>query len=553
MLDKHVLFYLHAMKKIFLFSFFFPAFIASSQSWQDTVSQLDKIMSRYKDNGPGGQVAISRNGLMIYNAAKGLADIEHNVPLTVSSKIEAGSVSKQFTAAAILILEQQGKLSINDDIRKYLPELKDYGTVIRIYHLLHHTSGLKDWGSVISLSGWPRGTRAYNNEDAYHIMCNQPTLNNIPGDEYIYSNSNYTALTTIVQRVSSMSHAAFTKKYLFEPAGMNNTEWRDDYQRIVPNRAIAYSKTSEGYRTDMPNENTYGHGALLTTAEDLLKWTNYYTSAKLGGPALFARQTEIMPLNNGKPNNYAAGLVIDLTNGHKTISHSGATAGYRSLMNYFPELGLCFVWISNTSDPAYGNIPGAVGNLIVKNIATAAPANNLKPDSTISWKKFTAYKGSYSNKKTGSGFLLYEKDNGLYVIPNGGPLSALNENTLLVGRAQLQFPAGNNKQATFISATGDTTLYEPAAAAVTDERSLSEFAGTYFSDATESYMYAVIKNGKLTLYPRETEEVELTSVYADGFYTPGTEVSFVRDKKKTITGFFVNVSRARRVEFRKVK
>jgi CubicO group peptidase (beta-lactamase class C family) len=541
------------MRKISLFVFLLPAFISNAQTWQDTVNQVEKIMSRYKDSGPGAQVAISRNGVIIYNSAKGLADMEHNVPLTVTSKIEAGSVSKQFTAAAILLLEQQGKLSINDDIRKYLPELKDYGYVIHIYHLLHHTSGLKDWGSVIALSGWPRGTRAYNNEDAYHIMCNQLTLNNIPGDEYIYSNSNFTALALIVQKVSGMSHAAFTKKYLFEPAGMKNTEWRDDYERIVPNRAIAYAKTSEGYRTEMPNENTYGHGALLTTVEDLLKWNDYYLSGKLGGPSLLARQTETMPLNNGKKNNYAAGLVVDLVNGNKIISHNGATASYRSQLEYFPDMGLSFAWLSNTSEAAFGNTPVAVRNLFIKSIVPVAPANNLKPDSTISWKKFMTYIGSYSNPKTGAGFLLYSKENGMYMAPNGGPLPVLNENTLLVGRAQLKFSTGNSKQVIFISAAGDTILYEPAGAPVTDEKSLSEYTGTYFSDATESYMYAVMKNGKLVMYPRPTEEEELTSVYKDGFYASGNEVTFVRDKKKAIIGFFVNVTRARKVEFRKVK
>src|SRR5436190_23198720 len=356
------------MRKVILFTLLLPAFISNAQSWQDTVNQVEKIMDRYKDTGPGAQVAISRNGVIIYNSAKGLADMEHNVPLTINSKIEAGSVSKQFTAAAILILVQQGKLSVNDDIRKYLPELKDYGHIIYIYHLLHHTSRLKDWGSVISLSGWPRGTRAYNNDDAYHIMCNQPTLNNIPGDEYIYSNSNYTALSIIVQRVSGMSHAAFTKKYLFEPAGMKNTEWRDDHTRVVHDRAIAYSKEEGVYVTIMPNEDTYAHGGLLTTAEDLLLWNQFYLLGKFGSPSLFFRQTETMTLNNGKRNGYAAGLSTDPINGWKAISHTGNTAAYFADLEYFPELGLSFAWLSNTTSVSFDDVPYSIRNLFVKNL-----------------------------------------------------------------------------------------------------------------------------------------------------------------------------------------
>lgn len=165
--------------------------------------------------------------------------MEHNVPLTKQSKIEAGSVSKQFTAAATLLFEQQGKLSLNDDIRKYLPEVPDYGNTITIRHLLNHTSGLKDWGSIAELAGWPRGTKAYINDDALQIISQQKKLNNKPGDEFIYSNSNYNLQAIIVQRVSGMSLADFTKKYIFEPAGMKNTEWRDNYSKVVPNRAIA--------------------------------------------------------------------------------------------------------------------------------------------------------------------------------------------------------------------------------------------------------------------------------------------------------------------------
>jgi CubicO group peptidase (beta-lactamase class C family) len=539
------------MKKYLVIAFFFASMSISAQSWQDTANMIDNIMNKYKNDGPGAEFAISRNRTLIYSTAKGMADLEHMSPFTKTTKTEAGSVSKQFTAAAILLLEQQGKLSINDDIRKYLPEIKDYGHVIRIYHLLHHTSGLRDWGSVISHSGWPRGTRAYTNNDAFQIIIRQKSLNNIPGDEYIYSNSNYTALTMIVQRVSGMSHAAFTKKYLFEPAGMKNTEWRDDHTRVVHNRAIAYSKEDGVYVTNMPNEDTYGHGGLLTTAEDLLLWNQFYLSGKFGSPSLFSRQTETMTLNSGKRNGYAAGLSTDPVNGWKAISHTGNTAAYFADLEYFPEMGLSFAWLSNTTSVSFDDVPYSIRNLFVKNLPLTV-STELKTDSTIDWKKFIPFSGAYRNEKTGSGFKLYSKDNGIYLLPNGGPLRTINNNTLGLGRGRLLFPDKQSGKLTVITAAGDTVIYSAIDTALSDPASLQEYTGTYFSDETESYMYVELTDGKLFMYPRKEMEEELMGIYKDAFIYPGAEIWFERDIKKGITNFYITIARARKVEFRKV-
>ncbi|MEO5582275.1 MAG: serine hydrolase domain-containing protein, partial [Saprospiraceae bacterium] len=169
-----------------------------SQSWQDTLMLIEKAFERYKPTNPGAQLAISRNGHIIFSNAWGMADLEHRVSLTMKSVLEAGSVSKQFTAAAMLLLEQQGKLSMSEDVRKYIPELRDYGTVITLRHMMQHTSGIKDWGSIAGIAGWPRTTKTYSNDDALLIISRQKTLNNKPGDEYIYSNSNYNLFAIIV-------------------------------------------------------------------------------------------------------------------------------------------------------------------------------------------------------------------------------------------------------------------------------------------------------------------------------------------------------------------
>ena len=178
------------MRKYILFLFLVITNLCNAQTWQDTLQKLDKLFQTYEGI-PGAQLAISRNGELIFSRAWGLADLEHDVPLNTNSISEAGSISKQFVAACILLLEQQGKLSLEDDVRKYLPELPDYGTPIKLRQMMQHTSGLRDWGSIAAVTGWPRSTKTYDNNDALAMISKQKALNNIPGEEYIYSNSNY--------------------------------------------------------------------------------------------------------------------------------------------------------------------------------------------------------------------------------------------------------------------------------------------------------------------------------------------------------------------------
>ena len=544
-LQKHTF----TMRPILLFIGLSAGIVGHAQTWKDTTASLEKILSRYPENGPGAELAIGRNGKVIYSAARGMANLEDSVRLTTVSRIEAGSVSKQFTAACILLLEQQGKLSLNDDIRKYFPEIPDYGHVITIRHLMNHTSGIKDWGAVAAISGWPRSSKTYSNDDALHIICLQKTLNNVPGDEYIYSNSNYNLQAILIQRLSGMSLAVFSLKNIFIPAEMTHTEWRDDFNRVVAHRAIAYDKREGQYFTNMPNEYVYGNGGLLTTAEDLLRWNDYYLNGRLGSPSLLNRQLSVVPLNNGKRHGYAAGLVVDSLNGQPVITHSGATAGYRANLEYFPRLGLSIAWLSNNSENGSTGVPGAVRNLFVENkkgtlITPAARKSDIDP------KIFQPYLGAYADPVTGEGMRLYGKADGIYSETHGGRLEIVNATTLRAGRARLVFTSGAPRLLRFISAGGDTTLYSGVDTASADAVSLQAYAGKYYSDETESAMYFVIKDGGLQMYPRVGSEEKLTPMYKDGFSFADGYVVFQRDAAGAVNGFYVSIPRARKVRFR---
>lgn len=540
------------MKKLSLFILFFVTPLhALAQTWQDTLTKIESAFSRYKPEMPGAQFAISRNGQVIFSKAWGMADLEHNTPLTTTSLIEAGSVSKQFTAASILLLEQQGKLSLNDDVHKYIPELPDYGTPITLKQMMNHTSGLRDWGSVVALTGWPRGTKTYSNEDALWVICQQKGLNNIPGAEYIYSNTNYTLLTIIVKRVTGKELTEFTRPNIFDPAGMQQSVWRA-YREVVKGRAMAYSKAGTKYMNDMPNEDVYGHGGLLTTAEEMVKWVDFYSSGKFGAPSLFPKQTETGHFNNGVAYTYAAGLVITKLNGRNAIVHSGATASYRANLEYYPELGLTFAILSNTS--ANDNDPTSAFSL-ARNIFVPEPKpNTFKkqaiPPYAITEEKLRSYEGWYKNPRSGAGIKVAVADGKLTFVGNA-TLTPIGKDLFSAGNDRIEFLPGGFRHAT---ADKDTLVYTAVEFAnINKDSDAARYVGEYYSEEAEARFFIEAEGTTVKLVQKPETTMTLTPQYKDGFRSPYGSLYFVRDAQNKITGFNISQSRARNVSFIKVK
>jgi CubicO group peptidase (beta-lactamase class C family) len=540
------------MKRFLLL--FFAAFSAAgayAQTWQDTLTRIEAAFARYKPEGPGAQMAISRNGKVIFSKAWGMADLEHNVPMTAQSLIEAGSVSKQFTAAAILLLEQQGKLSLDDDIHKYVPELPDYGYPITLRQMMQHTSGLKDWGAVASVSGWGRGTKGYNNDDALAIMIRQKTLNNVPGAEYIYSNSNYNLLAIVVKRITGRELARFSEQAIFQPAGMPLSVWRLSYRLVVKNRTMAYARTKRGFENDMPNESVYGQGGLLTTAEELIKWTEFYSSGKFGSPSLYPQQVKTGNFNNGKPNNYAAGLVITPVNGQNAIIHSGATASYRANLEYFPKLGLVFAFLSNTSafDGDSTNPASLARNIFVPE-PPAAKKPAVKGTFKTTEEMLRNYTGWYKRSSDGRGIKL-----------------SLHNDSLLFGSTPL-LPAAKN---TFKTAAGSTVLFSEGQfvqimpnsdsllytavefANINNDGAAARYAGEYYSEDADARITIKAEGTAIWFIQKIDQKFPLTPQYRDGFDSPYGPLYFERDAQNRISGFKISLGRARNIPFVKVK
>lgn len=535
------------MKSKILLILLVAAHLAGGQS-ADTLNRIDALFASYHNATPGVSIAISRNGNLLYRKAFGLANLEHEIPNTPETIFENGSVSKQFTAAAILLLVKEGKLSLQDDVRKYVPELPVYDRPITIQHLLNHTSGLKDWGVVFGVTGWPRTTRVYTQELSFDVVFRQKTLNFTPGSEYSYSNSNYVMLVLIIERISGKPFAEFTAAHLFEPLGMNHTKWRSDFREVIANRAIAYSKEKGTYVQNMPFENVHGPGGLLTTTADLLRWNQLLETHELFGSEIAQLRVKKGILNDGNEISYAAGLTNGMVNGYPEISHSGATAGYRAWLAYYPTMKLSVVLLSN--DASFN--PTRTGRDIAEIFLGEEPTVQPKTLEFISLSESEAkaWEGFYRNTKVSEprNALAIEYRDGTLMV-NRSPAKALHKDTLYYNGIKL----ARTVNAVQVFEQDAITKFNRAAPPVADAKSIQHFVGVYHSDDADVTFRIELKDGMLNVFRKPGDAYVLKPIFQDGFQSDGNDVyEFRRDKKGKITGFDVSLPRANRIPFKRI-
>jgi CubicO group peptidase (beta-lactamase class C family) len=534
-----------------------PAQAASSAS---STERLDRVFARFAGRGtPGCAVGIAQRGQPATTRAYGMADLEHGVPLTPETIFEAGSVTKQFTAAAVVLLELDGRLSLDDDVRKHVPELPDYGTPITIRHLLNHTSGLRDWGSVADLAGWPRTTRVYDNEIALDIAARQRALNYRPGELYSYTNTGYNLLAVIVGRVSGVPLAQFTRTRLFEPLGLTRTSWRDDFTRVVPGRAVAYEARSDSaggipFRMDMPFENAHGNGGLLTTVGDLLRWTENLETGRVGGARFLAEMHRQGLLTDGRRIDYASGLVATRHRGLREVSHSGSTAGYRAWLGRYPEQQVTVAVLCNHAGAGATDLAHEAADLVLPaqpdaSMRAASPAGVTLPAAVLATRA-----GSYRDTRTGEVLRLAATDGTLRL--GSAPLTARSAWTFQAGPGRtLAFDSSATASARVAlvsrTADGDARRYEPVADVRPTAAQLAAYAGRYASDEVETAYTLRVADGALRARGRYGAEVTLRPLYADAFDAGGRTVRFVRDASDAVVGLDMGNSRAWQVRFTK--
>lgn len=529
-----------------------PALLAAPAAAQsDPGARVDSLFAAWNDpQSPGCAVGVAQNGRTLLSRAYGSANLEHDIPNTPETVFEAGSVSKQFTAAAIVLLARQGKLSLDDDVRRYIPEVPDYGTTITLRHLLNHTSGLRDWGSVMSLVGWPRGTRIYTHAHALDVISRQRSLNFTPGAEYSYSNTGYNLLAMIVERVSGTSFAEFSKRELFQPLGMTKTEWRDDFTRTVKGRASAYTWDDGAWHLQMPFENIHGNGGLLTTVGDLLRWNQALDSGTIAG--LDTLETRGV-LSNGRRIDYALGLTVIEFRGLREVSHSGATAGYRAYLARYPETGVSVALLCNAGNANPELATRAAAVYMADRLRPEQPPV-LAPAVPVDAAELQRRAGLYRNRRTGAPLRLLVADGklrsggGTELVPVGAAAFRFGGNP-----TRVEFVEGPPMLARVVYPDGDTVVFEPAAPADSSAAALAAYAGEYRSDEADGTYTVAVVDGRLALRMRPDITLPLTPVYADGFTGPGGSiVRFYRGADGRVRAFSVGVERVRELRFDRV-
>lgn len=519
-----------------------------AQQPTDAAARVDGVFARYTKETPGCAVGVSRDGREILSRAYGMADLERDVAATPATIYEAGSVSKQFTAAAVVLLAQQGRLSLDDDVRKHVPEVPDYGTPITIRHLLTHTSGLRDWGSVASIEGWPRGARTHTHAHVLEIVSRQTALNYPPGAAYSYTNTGYNLLVMIVDRVSGMSFADFSEKNIFEPLGMTNTEWRDDHTRIVKNRAVAYApRRGGGFSIDMPFENVHGNGGLLTTVGDLLLWTQNLETGKLGGPPFIQEMHRQGILTSGRQIAYASGLSVNRYNDLPEVSHTGATAGYRAFLARYPQQKLAVAMLCNVGSASPGGLGHEVADVFlgdaVRRAAVSAPPRGV----TLPVAQLTAKAGLYRDPATGESLRLTVVDGALR-IDGGGALVALSRMVFQVGpgsRRLIFEPVQGIPRARIreTSEPDEAIVYEPVPEFAPTATDLNAYVGEYYSADARVALTASVEDGRLVIRRSPDTRIQLTPVYADAFDGGPGRIRFIRDATGRVTALSIRQAR----------
>ena len=492
---------------------------------RDLGATADTVFSRWNStHGPGCAVGIARDGRVQLTRGYGMANLEARTPITAETIFESGSVAKQFTATAVILLALDGKLSLNDDIRKYIPEMPAYDRAITVRHLLTHTSGLREWSNLVANAGWPRGQRAHSQADLLDIVYRQKSLNYPVGDFYSYTNSGYAIAMSLVERLSGKSFAEFTQERIFKPLGMTNTSWRDDFTRIVPGRAQAYEWENGRWQLAMPYENVVGPGGMLTTVSDWLTWNDALANRRLG--AVSDSIVKRMRLTNGREIAYALGVMVMQYRGVPEISHSGSTGGYSTFLARYPQHGnLSIAVLCNSAQGAATTYTHQLADRLIADFP-AAPATQAGGSASAA-----AYVGIYQSTRNASileitpeaAQRMRANADGTFSPPTGARLSF----TTSGGETRLSVAQPDGDTISYVLAT--RTRWTPAA------QDLRPFVGRYRNDEIGATHEVTLVGDSLRVTVRPGMSGALRPLYQDAFQRGGANVRFTRDRSGRVT------------------
>jgi len=522
------------------------------------------VTQTVQPDAPGLALAVVQGGRVIFKRGWGLASLDYEVPITPSAVFHVASVSKQFTAFAIALLARQGKLSVDDGLRKYLPELHYFGKPITLRHLLYHTSGLRDQWDLLVLAGW-RMDDVITQDDILTTLRRQRTLNFDPGEEELYCNSGYTLLSEVVSRVSGKPFVEFTRDAIFRPLDMTNTHFHLDLDEVVRNMAYSYSPSSAGgYRKSVLNYANVGATSLFTTAEDLAHWIANFEDAKLGGIDLRRQMQEKGKLNSGKEINYGFGLSIGEMRQARMISHGGADAGYRSFLLWLPDHHLGVALLSNLGTMDVGRMAQTTAEIFLQGklaplasrTTRTSTGETARPIFPVNAALLECYAGKYRGA-SGRVISIVREGNILKGDISAGPLQLLTptgEHEFFVAESQARvvfakLDSGKAGQYT-VQVDEERRVYQRLDPADESAPSLAGCAGQYRSDELAMNWEIQVQAGGLMIQHRRHGEIPLRSAGRDRFTASILgSLQFERDSSGKVTSFQVTTGRVRNLRF----
>ena len=563
---------------------------AAATPAEGTTAKVDAVFAAFDTTtSPGCALGVIRDGRLVYARGYGMANLELGVPIAPGTVFDIGSTSKQFAAASIVLLALDGKLSIDDDIRKYLPEIPAYKRPVTIRHMLNHTSGLRDYLELMGLTG-VHFDGVSTSEEALEIIARQKDTNFLPGDEYLYSNSGFFLLSEIVKRVSGKTLRAFAQERIFDPLEMRQTHFHDDHTLIVPRRATGYSPLpGGGFRIDMSGFEQTGDGSVMTTVEDLARWDRNFYDPKVGGQKMLDALHTRGLLTSGEKLDYALGLVVDEYRGLKRVSHGGSWAGYRAQLMRFPDERLSVICLCNlaTSNPsslarkvseiylaerftrpsedataAAGSATATTGSGAGAAAAGsgagpgggAAPGEGTAP-ATLSAADLAARAGIYRNPQTEEILKVSVQDGRLKGTAYGESfdLVPLGKDRFRVEGEETEIAfegvAGGPRRARVSEGRGPARLLEAITPVSPTPQQLAGYAGSYDSDELQTRFVLVLEKDGLHLRGKGLPKEALVPTVSDVFIAGELSLRFERDARKRVTGFTLGAGRIRNIRF----
>jgi CubicO group peptidase (beta-lactamase class C family) len=521
---------------------------------QDVPSQkVDQIFSVYdKPGSPGCSLGVIRDDELVYRKAYGLASLELAVPLSSQSVFYMASVSKQFTAGSVVLAAERGYLSLDDDVRKYIPELPDYGHVITLRQMIHQTSGFRDFFTLLDLSGHD-ALDSNSPEEIFKIVVRQKGLNNIPGEEWIYSNTNYFLLGMVVKRVTTKSLSEFAAENIFKPLGMSHTLFYDDHTLVVPGRVAAYdSSPHDSFRVDWSTTFALvGSGGLMSTVDDLLLWDRNFYANRLGKGTLMQELQTPGVLNNGNKIGYAMGLDLGNYRGLSIVEHSGGTFGYATEILRFPEQKFTVICLCNIASAVPTSLARKVADVYLADQLQPG-ASALNPSSNGSFPDPAEFAGKYLDPRTHLTFTFTESNGNL--MTSGEVLMRINANQFYDLESEvITFESSEGVMHAKLDLKGETYFSGSRVRELhLDERVLASYSGQFQSTELDAVYGLSLEKDTLILRNRDNPPQKVTPIGKDEFDAGDLgRLVFERDSGGRVLGFHVFTEEARGIAFKK--